>query len=100
MGFVRTPCYTMKKRVIIYIDGSNFYFAIKNRFNVKIDIEKFCKKLAGNKELIEINYYIAPLNQKTHPDQYLEQQKFFDELKKINKLNLILGRLEKRKRDG
>ena len=85
---------------MIYIDGSNFYFSIKNKFNTKINIKKFCQKLVGNKELIKINYYIAPLNQKTHPKQYLEQQKFFDELRKIDKLNIILGRLEKRKRDG
>lgn len=89
-----------KRKIVIYIDGSNFYFSVKNRFNVKVDIEKFCQKLVGNNELIKINYYIAPLNQKTHPKQYLEQQKFFNGLKKINKLNIILGRLEKRKRDG
>ena len=104
MGFVRTPCYTMKnsknKKVIIYIDGSNFYFSVKSRFKVKLNIEKFCKKLVGHKNLIQINYYNAPLNQKTHPEQYLEQQKFFDELKKIDKLNIVFGRLEKRKRDG
>ncbi len=87
------------KKIVIYIDGSNFYFSIKNKFNVKINIEKFCKKIAGNNELIRINYYIAPLTQKTHPEQYLEQQKFFDELKKIDKLSIIFGRLEKRKRD-
>lgn len=92
--------YSKKKKVIIYIDGSNFYFSIKNRFKVKLDIDKLCKKIAGDNELIKINYYIAPLNQKTHPKQYLEQQKFFDGLKKIDKLNIILGRLEKRKRDG
>ena len=88
------------KRIIIYIDGSNFYFSIRKKFNVKVDIDKFCQKIVGNNELIKINYYIAPLNQKTHPKQYLEQQKFFDGLKKIDKLNIILGRLEKRKRDG
>jgi len=89
-----------KKKIIIYIDGSNFYFSVKNRFKVKIDMEKFCKKIVGYNELVKINYYIAPLNQKTHPKQYLEQQKFFDRLKNISKLNIILGRLEKRKRDG
>jgi uncharacterized LabA/DUF88 family protein len=89
-----------KKKVVIYIDGSNFYFSVKSRFNIKIDIEKFCKKLVESKDLVKINYYIAPLNQKTHPKQYLEQQKFFEELKKINKLKIIFGRLEKRKRDG
>ncbi len=89
-----------KRKIVIYIDGSNFYFSVKKRFNVKVDIEKFCKKIVGNNELIKINYYISPLNQETHPEQYLEQQKFFDGLRKINKLNIILGRLEKRKREG
>ena len=92
--------YSNKKKVVIYIDGSNFYFSIKNKFNVKINIDKFCQKIVEDNELIKINYYIAPLNQKTHPKQYLEQQKFFDGLNKIDKLNIILGRLEKRKRDG
>lgn len=89
-----------KKKIVIYIDGSNLYFSIKKVFNVKIDIEKLCKKIVGQNELVKINYYIAPLNQKTHPKQYAEQQKFFDILRQVNKLNIIFGRLEKRKRDG
>ena len=89
-----------KKKIAVYIDGSNFYFSIKKTFNCKIDIEKFCKKLIGNDDLIKINYYIASLNQKTHSKQYAEQQKFFDTLRKIKKLNIIFGRLEKRKRKG
>ena len=31
---------------------------------------------------------------------YTEQQKFFEKLKKIDKLKIILGRLEKHKKDG
>jgi uncharacterized LabA/DUF88 family protein len=31
---------------------------------------------------------------------YADQQRFFEKLKKINKFNIILGRLEKRKQDG
>jgi len=31
---------------------------------------------------------------------YAEQQSFFDKLRKTNKLKIIFGRLEKRKRDG
>lgn len=89
-----------KKKTAIYIDGSNFYFSVRKRFNRKVDIEKFCKKLVENNELVKINYYISPLNQETHPEKYLEQQKFFDELRKISKLNIIFGRLEKRKRNG
>ena len=88
------------KRVAIYLDGSNFYFSIKKKFNCRVDIEKFCKKLVGGKDLIKINYYIAPIERLSSPEMYAAQQKFFEKLKKISNLNIILGRLEKRKQDG
>lgn len=88
------------KKVSIYIDGSNFYFSIKNKFNCKIDIEKFCKKLAEENELISIKYYIAPVEQSNNPEMYAGQQSFFDKLREIENLKIIFGRLEKRKRDG
>jgi len=86
------------KRVIIYIDGSNFYFSIKDTFNSKINIEKFCKKLVKENELVQIKYYISPVGE-SNPEMYAEQQKFFEKLKKINKLKIIFGRLEKHKKD-
>jgi len=89
-----------KRKVAIYIDGSNFYFSVKKTFKCKIDIEKFCKKIAENNDLIQINYYIAPVLQESNPKMYADQQSFFEKLKKINNLNIILGRLEKHKKDG
>ena len=89
-----------EKKVAIYIDGSNFYFSIKKAFNCKIDIEKFCNKLIKNSELVKINYYIAPVEQFSNPVMYAEQQRFFEKLKKLNKLKIIFGRLERRKKDG
>ncbi len=50
-----------KKRAVIYIDGSNFYFSIKKTFNCRVDIEKFCEKLAKEHEIVKINYYISPV---------------------------------------
>lgn len=88
-----------KKKAIIYIDGSNFYFSIKKTFNYKIDIEKFCKNLAGNDNLVKINYYISPVGE-SNPEMYTEQQRFFEKLKKIDKLKIVFGRLEKHKKDG
>ena len=88
------------KRVVIYIDGSNFYFSIKKRFNCKIDIEQFCKKLSGDNNLIKIKYYISPVEQFNNLEMYAKQQSFFDKLRKIENLEIIFGRLEKRKRDG
>lgn len=86
------------KKVIIYIDGSNFYFSTK-KLNWKIDIENFCKKLTEDQNLVRINYYIAPVGESS-PEMYMNQQKFFNKLKQIPNLNIIFGRLEKRKRDG
>ena len=88
-----------KKGAIIYIDGSNFYFSIKNTFHCKVNIEDFCKKISAMNNLIQINYYIAPVGE-SNPKMYAEQQKFFEKLKKINKLKIIFGRLEKHKKDG
>jgi len=89
-----------KIKIAIYIDGSNLYFSIKKTFNCKVDIGKLCKKLVGNNELVKINYYIAPVEQFSNLEMYAEQQSFFEKLKKIEKLNIIFGRLEKRKKDG
>jgi len=86
-------------KISIYIDGSNFYFSVRKRFNCSIDIEKFCKKIVGNNDLININYYIAPVGE-TKPEAYAEQQRFFEKLRQISKMKIIFGRLEKRKRDG
>jgi|SRR3989339_347604 len=89
-----------KEKVAIYIDGSNLYFSIKDTFNCKIDLEKFCKKLVDDNILVKINYYIAPVDQLENPKTYAQQQSFFDKLRKIDKLNIIFGRLEKRRKDG
>lgn len=88
------------KKISIYIDGSNFYFSVKKKFNIKIDIEKFCKKLVGENKLIDIKYYISPIEQLSNPKMYAEQQSFFDKLREIKNLKIIFGRLEKRKQDG
>ena len=89
-----------KIKIAIYIDGSNLYFSIKKTFDCKIDIEKLCKKIAGDNELVRINYYIAPVEQFSNIKMYAEQQSFLEKLKKIEKLRVIFGRLEKRKKDG
>jgi|SRR3989344_6608043 len=88
------------KRIAIYIDGSNFYFSVKKKFNCKIDIEKFCKKLTSENNLVKINYYISPVEQFSNPEMFISQQKFLEKLKKINNLKIIFGRLERRKQNG
>ena len=88
------------KKISIYIDGSNFYFSVKKKFNIKIDIGKFCEKLIGENILVDIKYYIAPIERVNSPKMYASQQKFFAKLKEIKNLKIIFGRLEKRKQNG
>ncbi|MBU0906610.1 MAG: NYN domain-containing protein [Nanoarchaeota archaeon] len=88
------------KRIAIYIDGSNFYFSLKKKFTTKIDVEKFCKKLAGENDLVKINYYIASVDSERNPKLFAIQQRFIAKLRSIKNLNIVFGRLEKRKQDG
>lgn len=88
------------EKISIYIDGSNFYFSVKKKFKCKIDIEKFCRKLIGQGILVDIKYYIAPVDQFSNSKMYAEQQKFFRKLKEVKQLKIIFGRLEKRKQNG
>jgi len=55
--------------------------------------------MSYNKDLFSINYYISPVGE-SNPKMYTEQQKFFEKLKKIDRLKIIFGRLEKHKKDG
>jgi uncharacterized LabA/DUF88 family protein len=73
---------------------------VKKKINCRIDIEKICKKLANENELVKIHYYIAPVEQFSHPENYAKQQRYLRYLKKIPRLKIIFGRLEKRKQDG
>lgn len=87
------------EKVAIYVDGSNLYFSVKKAFGAKIDLKRLCEKLTVGKEIVKINYYIAPVGE-SNPAMYAEQQRFLEKLRKIDKLNIIFGRLEKRKSEG
>ena len=86
------------ERVTIFIDGSNFYHALKRCFGTaSIDFEKLAASLVGSRKLIRIYYYNAPVNQAEEPDKFKDQQRFFDKLRSVPYLDLKLGRLEKRR---
>jgi uncharacterized LabA/DUF88 family protein len=87
-----------KQRVMIFIDGSNLYYSLKNLGMGRIDFQKLLQLLIKDKLLISTFYYNAPLNIKVNPKIYWDQQKFFNELKKIPDFNVVLCRLRKHKR--
>ena len=86
-----------KKRVMIFIDGSNLYHGLKNVVGkTNIDFQKLAEKLCGERDLIRTYYYNAPVQREGNEDNYKSQQKFFSALDDIPYLTIRLGRLEKR----
>ena len=90
-----------KERVSIFIDGSNFYHSSKKLDVIdKINFQKLINELVGNRELIKVFYYNSPLDISINPKIYWKQQKFFNMLRRIPKVEVILCKQRKIKRDG
>jgi len=87
------------ERVMIFIDGSNFYHNLKaHGFGTNINYKQFSDLLCGDRTLIRTYYYNAPVDQKEDTQKYKRQQTFFNALRRTAYLELTLGRLEKRNR--
>lgn len=90
-------------RVAIFVDGSNFYHALKSRFrNTSLRFEKLASKLIDrvpDRRLLRIYYYNAVHDQASNGAAYARQQRFFDSLRRTPYLTLCLGRLERRRID-
>ena len=82
-------------RVCVFIDGSNFYFALKrNNYSTRVDYYELSKALAGpDRKLIRTYYFNSAYDQVTSPEQAKSQQPFLDSLDKTPYLDLQLGRL-------
>ena len=86
------------KRVMIFIDGSNFYHALKAKIgSAHVDFAHLVTKLVGpDRELARVYYYNAPVNAQEVPEQHRRQQAFFGALKRIPYFEVKLGRLVRR----
>ncbi|MEW6668314.1 MAG: NYN domain-containing protein [Thermodesulfobacteriota bacterium] len=88
---------TSTERVVVFIDGSNFYFGLKNLLGTaSIDFYKFSLLVAGARKLIRAYYYNAPLIKELDEQRYRAQQRFFERLKNTPYLTVKLGRLVNR----
>jgi uncharacterized LabA/DUF88 family protein len=84
-------------RVIIFIDGSNLYYGLRNDFGkTHLDFEKFSYALTGERHLIRVHYYIAPMPESIDAEGYESQQRFLDRLRDTPYLRVNFGRLESR----
>ena len=93
------------KRVAVFIDGNNFYFGLrklygKNKSLKHFDFEKFSQFLAGKDKVMDIYYYNALLDKEHNPRKYKSQKEFFEKIKEVPNLHLILCKLLKRNITG
>ncbi|MFH1775089.1 MAG: NYN domain-containing protein [Chloroflexota bacterium] len=86
----------MGDRVFIFIDGSNLEMAAKATFDKGVFPEALAKKLVGERRLMGVNYYEAPLWPDVNRGSYDAQQRFFDRLRKNPYFDVRLGRRVKR----
>jgi uncharacterized LabA/DUF88 family protein len=84
------------ERVIIFIDGSNFYYGLKENIGLtQIDFYYFAQKLTEGRKYIRTYYYNVALDAKEDQAKYASQQRFFNKLSFTPYLILKLGRLQK-----
>ena len=90
-----------KKKVIVYVDGYNFYYGLRNggmgwKRVYWLDIVKlFERMMFADQELVEVNYYSArPVDD---PQAYNNQDRLFSANNLNPKFKLHLGRYKKKK---
>ncbi len=88
-------------RVMVFIDGSNLYYGLKEALgHARVDFQRFCSLLGGSsRRLVHAHYYNVPLRQVDDPVRYAGQQKFLAQLRKIPYFTIHLGRLVDRERE-
>ena len=81
-----------KERVVIFVDGRNFYHSTKKfkEEGFKIKLQDIVYELVGNRELITVYYYNALLDEKQNQETYKMHNEFLDILGKIPKFKVIL----------
>ena len=90
-----------KQKVIVYVDGYNFYYGLKNggqswRLVYWLDVVSFFERMMlSNQELVKVNYFSArPVDD---PQAYNNQNDFFEANGKNPRFKLHLGRYKKSK---
>lgn len=85
----------------IFVDGSNFNLAVGyDGVAHSVDLNLLATRLSRDYHFVKLRYYTSPLPDVRSP-AYRRQQKFFDQLRRSRRIELVLGRHEPRwDRDG
>ncbi len=88
------------ERVIILIDGSNFYYSTAKK-GLRVNFQDLIHELVGDRSLVNVYYYVAPLDIEADQEKYWSHQRFLNKLRQIQKFKVVLCTLKKIKtKDG
>ena len=97
-----------QERAIIFIDGNNFYNAMKRSdcYSHNLNYEAFSRKLVQDRKWIATRYYIGQIPQDSkglnkqqkykQNDLYKKQRQFLAGLSSFNRVQYFFGRLERK----
>jgi uncharacterized LabA/DUF88 family protein len=83
-----------KEKVSIFIDGSNLYHSLKGN-NIKISFEDLIKLLETKRQIVDIFYYNAELEEKYNLLGYKKHMEFLEKISKIPNFHIVLCRLKR-----
>ena len=90
----------MPDRAILFVDGSNWYHALKGIGVVspgRLDYAKLSQKLVGPRIWVATRYYIGQVRQVGNRRLYRDQRRFLAGLRNSDpRISIHLGRLEPR----
>ncbi len=82
----------MADRIMIFIDGSNLYHALKANFGRQnLNFNDFASKLCGSRRLFRTYYYNVLQDPTQWPEGHREQQEFLNSLRMMPYLEVRLG---------
>jgi uncharacterized LabA/DUF88 family protein len=85
------------ERVAVFIDGSNLYHGLKQRYGrAGVDLGELVSRLVRDRCLVRTYYYIATVDRSMSPERATGQQRFLERLQELPYFDVRLGRLERR----
>lgn len=96
------PVLRQSERVAVYIDGSNFYHAVKDqRGSARVDFEHLVNGLADGRVLVRTYYYNAlPRESEVAEDQFTQQRNFFESINRLPCFEVKLGYIDRGNQKG
>jgi uncharacterized LabA/DUF88 family protein len=83
-------------RLEIFVDGTNFYLSrLGEGIPYRVDLNLLANRLSRGYHFAKLRYYTSPMPHSS-TEAYKRQQKFFDELRRSSRIELVLGRHEPR----